>query len=224
MTKKSTKTNTIISEETANLLFSIKAITLSPQKPYRFTSGMLSPIYLDNRLIISHPKVRNKIVNFYLNLINKEIGYKNIDYVSGTATAAIANAMFVAQKLKKPMVYVEVNKGEIHKSKVVGKLKKNKHVLVIEDHITTAGSLVGNVLAIRNFGGIVNRCIVTTTYRMKQAEKFFKKYQVKVYHLTDIHSILDIAIKNGYLKKKERKLIEEWVSDPVGWGKKMGFE
>ncbi len=101
-----------IAKETARMLFSIKAITLSPKKPYRYTSGILSPIYTDNRMIISYPNIRNKIIDFYLKIIRAEIGLRNIDIISGTATAAITQAMIIADRLKRPMVYVEVPKKE----------------------------------------------------------------------------------------------------------------
>lgn len=216
--------NKKIAEQTARLLFSIKAISFSPKKPFRFTSGMLSPIYLDNRIVISYPSVRKKIIDFYLNIIYKQIGIHNIEVISGTATAAIPNAMVISSKICKPMVYVEINKGEIHKSKLIGKLKKGNRVLIIEDHITTAGSLVGNVLTVRKAGGIAQAAIATTTYNMSKAKKSFKENKVKVFYLTTIKMILDVAIKDGFLKKKERQIVEKWTSDPINWGKIMGFE
>ena len=115
-----------IAEETARLLFSIEAVTLSPRKPYRYTSGILSPIYTDVRLIISYPDVREKLIDFYLNTIEEKIGRENVDFVSGTATAAVSPAAFIADRLKKPMIYVEISKKEKVKSKIRGKLKKNK--------------------------------------------------------------------------------------------------
>lgn len=213
-----------IAEETARLLFSIKAITLSPKKPYRFTSGILSPIYCDNRLAISYPDVRKKIISFYLSVIDKQIGKKNIDYISGTATAAIPHAMLIADSLKKPMVYVEILKGEKNKTKIGGRLRKNKRVVIIEDHISTGGSAVGNILAIKKAGGFVKECIATTTYEMKKAKKALKQSRIKTYCLTTITNILDVAVEDGFLEENEREIVAEWTLDPPNWGKKMGFE
>lgn len=213
-----------IAEATARLLFSIKAITLSPKEPYRYTSGILSPIYCDNRLVISYPDIRRKIVEFYLEIIRKQIGRQNIDFISGTATAAIPQAALIADRLQKPMVYVEVSKKERHKSKVRGKLEKNKKVVIIEDHISTGGSTIANILAIRKAGGVTRECISTTTYLMKKAQEAFKQNGVKIYCLTTINYILDVAIKDGYLREEEKEMVKEWTLNPVNWGKKFGFE
>lgn len=213
-----------IAQETAKLLLSIKAITFSPKKPYRFTSGILSPIYCDNRIVISYPKIREKIVDFYLYLIKKNIGLRKIDLISGTATAAITHAMLIADRLKRPMIYVEVSKKEINEAKIRGKVDKGEKTIIIEDHISTAGSAVSNALAVRRAGGIVHHCIGTTTYNMKKALESFKQNKITLFSLTDINSILNTAIEFGYLKESEKKIVEEWVKDPPSWGKKMGFE
>lgn len=216
--------NKKIAEETARLLFSIKAITLSPKKPYRYTSGILSPIYCDNRLIISYPGIRKKIADLYMEIIEKQLGIENVDFVSGTATAAVPHAALIADRLKKPMVYVESAKGEKGESKIGGKLKQKKRVIIIEDHISTGGSTVKNVLTVRKAGGITNVCIATTTYNMQKAKKAFKQNKIKVYCLTDITSILETAVKTDLMKADEKEIVKKWTQDPVGWGKKMGFE
>lgn len=213
-----------IAKETARMLFSIKAITLNPQKPYRYTSGILSPIYTDNRMVISYPDIRNKIIDFYLKIIRSEVGLRNIDVISGTATAAITQAMIIADRLKRPMVYVEVPKKEDTPAKIRGIINIGDNAIVIEDLISTGGSAVGNTLALRKAGGKVKYCIATTTYKMKKAHLLFTKNKVKLLTLTNINSVLDTAIEDGLLKKEERKMVEEWLVDPPSWGKKMGFE
>lgn len=213
-----------IAEETATLLLSVKAITMKPNEPYRYTSGMLSPIYCDNRIIISFPKVRKKIINFYTEVIDRCIGVDEVDIISGTATAAVPHAAFIADELKKPMVYITVGKKETDEPKVGGDLRRGKRVVVIEDHISTGGSAVGNALAVRRHGGIANECVITTTYNMKKARDLFNKHRVKVYCLTDINTILDVAVAEGHLDKKDRGTVLEWTKDPATWGKKHGFE
>src|SRR4030042_2977503 len=213
-----------IAYETARILLSIKAITLSPKKPYRFTSGILSPIYIDNRLIISYPKIRKKLIDFYINLIKTQVNSKTINFISGTATAALPQASLIAYKLKKPMIYVEIIKGEKNKTKIGGKLRRLRRGIVIEDHITTGGSSLSNVLAIRKIGGIINNCFAITSYEMKEAKKVFKTNAVNVYSLTTISYILNIAAKDGYIKKSEKDVVREWTLDPKNWGKKFGFE
>ncbi|KKS80656.1 MAG: Orotate phosphoribosyltransferase [Candidatus Beckwithbacteria bacterium GW2011_GWA2_43_10] len=213
-----------IARETAKLLLSIKAITLSPNKPYRYTSGMLSPIYCDNRLVMSYPKVRDKIIEFYIEILEKRIGLAHIDYISGTATAAVPHATFIAQKINKPLVYVEISKDETKKPTIVGKLKKQTRAIVVEDHLTTGGSAVGNALALRKMGVTAIDCIVTTTYNMKEARKLFKQNGINVCCLTNIDTILEVAVEDGYLRKFQRAVVRGWIDDPENWARKHGFE
>lgn len=213
-----------IAKETAQLLLSISAITLSPQKPYRFTTGLLSPIYCDNRMVISYPDVREKIISFYEKVIEEAIGSDTVHAISGTATAAIPNATFIADVLKKPMVYVQVGKKETEPSEIFGAMpKKGQSALTVEDHVSTGGSLVANVLALREQGIQADTSVVTTTYNMDKAEELFKKHKLTVYTLTDIDTILDEAVTAGYLKAKEKAIVVDWVADPPGWAKRQGL-
>lgn len=214
-----------ISKKTAELLLGIKAIDLRPKKPFRFTSGILSPIYIDNRIVMSFPKVRNKIIGFYIKVIKEKIGLTKVNLLSGTATAAIPQAAFIAQKLNLPMVYVRgTKKGHGKENQIEGVVKKGQKLIVIEDHISTGGSLVGNVKAIRAAKGIVKYAVVTTTYLMKSAAESFKKSKIRVLSLTDFKEIIEVAIKKGYLKEKDRDLVLKWAENPKNWGKKFGFE
>lgn len=213
-----------IAEQTAKNLFYINAVTLNLKQPYRYTSGILSPIYCDNRLIMSYPKIRDQIIDSYIKLIKKHIGLNNCDYLSGTATAAIPQTAFISYRLQKPMVYVEVIKGEKFKSKIRGKLPINKKVIIIEDLISTGGSSIANVLAIRKVGGKVKNCIAIMSYLMNKAKENFSNYKIKVFCLCTINDILDTAVKEGYIKIKEKAMIEQWLIDPLNWGKKYGFE
>lgn len=214
-----------ISKKTAELLLSIKAIALRPREPFKYTSGIFSPIYIDNRTAISYPKVREKIIDFYIKAIKEKIGLKNVDLLSGTAIAAIPPAAFIAQKLNLPMVYVrETRKGHGKKNQVEGVVRRGQKILIIEDHISTGGSLVRNVEAIRGVGGRVNYAIATTTYSMKLAEANFKKAKIKVFTLTNFKEIIEVAIKKKYIKEKDRNLVFRWAEDPKNWGKKFGFE
>ena len=214
-----------VSLKTAQLLLKIKAVLLRPQKPFRYTSGILSPIYIDNRLIISYPSVRQKIVRFYVQVLKTQIGLTNIDLLSGTATAAIPHTAFVAQKLKLPMVYVrDTKKGHGRENQIEGVVKKGQKVVIIEDHISTGGSLLGNVRAIRSAGGRVKYAVATTTYLFKTADQAFKKAKIKVFTLTNFKDIVDVAVKEGYMKEKHRHLVLEWAYNPQAWGKRFGYE
>jgi len=217
--------NKNIARKTANLLFDINAISISLKKPFRFTTGILSPIYIDNRMTISYPKVRKQINYFYIKIIMEKIGLDNIDVISGTATAAIPYAAFIAQELNLPMIYVRKDKkGYGKQNKIEGIMKKGEKVLVIEDHISTGSNLMGNVKAVRQRGGKVQYAVGTTTYLMKIADKIFKKEKIKLFTFTDLNWIINVAIEKKLIKPAERKIILEWAKNPKKWGKKFGFE
>ncbi len=204
----------------AKNLLDIKAISLRPHKPFKFTSGILSPIYIDNRITISYPDLRDKIIAQYIKIIKNDIGLDNIDVVSGTATAAIPHAAFIAQKLNLPMVYVrEKKKGHGKENQIEGVVKKGQKVLVIEDHISTGGSLIGNTKAIRNAGGKVSYAIANTNFLMIKAAQNFKKLDIKVFSITDFETIVTTAVKTGYLKDKDKELVLSWASNPEKWGR-----
>jgi orotate phosphoribosyltransferase len=212
-----------ISKKIAKLLLEINAITLSPKEPYRYTSGILSPIYCDNRLTISYPEKREIIRDAFIQKIKKH----NIEFdvICGTATAGIPHASFLAQKLKKPMVYVRSKSKEHGKENLVeGKLEKAKKVLVIEDHISTGGSSISAVKGVRDQGGIVEYCLAITTYEMKKAEQRFQDTECELITITDFSTIIEIAAENNYIKKDEKDMILDWNKNPEKWGKKHGFE
>ncbi len=212
-----------IAEEVAKVLLQIKAITLSPEKPYRFVSGLLSPIYTDNRLLISYPKERKKIVKFLVDKM-KEAKIKP-DLVAGTATAGIPHAAWVADALKLPMVYVRSGGKDHGKGKEVeGVLKKSQEAVVIEDLISTGGSALNTVGAIRRYGGKVETIVAIFDYEMPASAKSFKKSKVKLIPLVTLSALVSVASKKGYLKPKDCEVVLEWVKDTQGWGKKMGFE
>jgi orotate phosphoribosyltransferase len=214
-----------IAEKTAECLLEIKAISFRIKKPFRFTTGLLSPIYIDNRLVISYPVIREKILDFYIQVIKKQIGLDKIQLISGTATAAIPYAAFIAQKLHLPMVYVrKTAKAHGKTNQIEGLVKKGQKTLIIEDHISTGSSTIANALAIRNAAGVAKQAIGVTTYNLKVAEENFQKANLSVYTLTDFVSIIKCAIKNGYLRKKEEKIVSSWVINPKQWAKKHGFE
>ena len=217
------KTN--IAKQTADLLFDINAVSLKPNKPFRFTSGIFSPIYIDNRVIFSHPAIRIKIVTFMINLIINKIGLKEVEILSGTASAAIPYTAFISQTLELPMVYVrDTRKGYGKKNQVEGVVEKGKKVLVIEDHITTGGSTIGNAKAIKSVGGNVKYAISATNYNLPISAQNFKKNKLKVFSLTDISEITEVAIKRKIIEKKDKAIILEWSKNPSAWGKKFGFE
>lgn len=210
-------------EKVAKILLGISAITLNPQKPYKYTSGILSPIYTDCRLLISFPKERREIIKYYLDAIKKS--KISVDVVAGTATAGIPWASWIADTLNLPMIYVRSSQKEHGKrNQLEGRIRKGQKVVVIEDLISTGKSSIETVTAIRNSGAIAFNVFSVMTYGIKKAEINFKKNKIKLVSLTDFNTVTNVARKNNYISQKGKKIILEWAKNPTSWGKKMGLE
>jgi len=209
----------------AKLLLSIGAMTFRFNPPYVFTTGLKSPVYLDNRLVMSYPKVRKQIVDAYINVIKENIGLENIDCISATATAAIPQGAWVADRLNLPMVFVRpTTKSYGKQTQVEGVVNKKANILIIEDHISTAASVAGNAQAIRKLGGIVKYAIATTTYETAKSIEILKENKIKLIPLTTGKVLVQTAFEEKLISQKEKESIDVWFQDPPTWAKKMGFE
>lgn len=207
-----------IAVKTAGILLEIGAVSFRFDPPYTFTSGLKSPIYLDNRIIMSYPKERRQIVLHYIEIIKNEIGLTNIDYISGTASAAIPQAAWIAGELDLPLVYVRPTTKSYGKgNKLEGDLKKGSRVLIVEDHISTAASVVGNAETVRELGSAVVGCVATTTYETKESIAALQQYDVKLYSLTNGKIIVDEAMKKGAISEAEKAIVDKWFHDPASW-------
>ena len=209
-------------EKVAKILLEIKAVTLSPRKPYRFVSGLLSPIYTDNRLLMSYPKYRREIVKLLADLVRK-IGKP--DVIAGTATAGVAFAAWLSEELNLPMVYTRIQAKDHGRGKQVeGVLKRDQKVLVIEDLISTGKSGLETLSIIRKNGGKVDDVVSIFSYTLTQSLQNYQKAKAKLYYLVDAPSLLEVAEKEGCIKEKEKNAILEWIKSPVDWEKKRtGF-
>lgn len=209
-----------INQDIARELLDIQAVTLSPNKPYKFSSGILSPIYCDNRLWMSYPKQWEILINSMVNVLIHKIGVLNIDVIAGTSTAGISHASYLAERLNLPLIYVK-SKIEQHGkfSQIEGELKPNQRVLLIEDLISTGGSSITCVDAIRKAGGVVNQCMAIFTYELAKSIENFENQNVTVIPLTNFSTIVSVAVDNGYLKPDEKELVLAWKEDPESWGK-----
>jgi len=211
-------------QKVAELLLSINAVSFRFNPPYTYTTGLKSPIYIDNRIILSYPKVRDQIVDFYITTIKEKIGINKVEWISATATAAIPQGVLVADRLKIPLVYVRpTTKAYGKDGKVEGYLEKGKKVLIIEDHISTAASVVGNAQAIRELGGIVKYCIATTTYETQKSTENLKNASIELFSLTTAKTIIKTALQKGQISQKEKNSIDAWFQDPPNWAQKFGF-
>ncbi len=214
-------TNTASSQKVAQILFDIGSVIFRPKQPFKYNTGIISPVYTDNRLIISRPKERDKIISLMLTKIN-EIGIP--DVLAGTATAGIPYAAFLAQKLNLPMVYVKGQAKEYGKqNQVEGTLKRGQRVIVIEDLVSTGGSSVRVVEAVRKLGCKVSDVIAIYTYQLQEAQNNFKKAKITLHSLTNLKTSCAIAVKKGFLKQDQIEIILDWAKDPKNWSRKMGF-
>lgn len=218
---KSTSTANI-AKKVARILVDVGCVIFRPRQPFKFESGILSPVYVDNRLLISSPTQRKKIIKYFIAAI-KKIG--KFDVIAGTAMAGIPHAAWIAQNLNLPMVYVRAQpKDHGRKNQVEGSIRRGQKVLVVEDMVSTAGSSKRVVEAVRKLGAKVTDEVAIYTHNLKEADKNFKKIKIKFHVLTDLNNVSQEAAKRGFLKKGQISIIKNWAKDPKGWGKKMGFE
>ncbi len=208
--------------EIAELLLESKAVTLSPDKPYTYASGIKSPIYCDNRILLSKVEERGKIVEAFEEMFKAEgVAF---DIVAGTATSGIPWASWIAEIENAPLVYVRGKKKEHGKQKEVeGEFEKGKKVLVIEDLVSTGSSSVAAVEACKRAGGVVEDCCAIFTYGMKKAGEKFERVGCRVFALTDFGTLIETAVAKKHITKEQAEIVKEWNKDPEGWGKKYGY-
>lgn len=208
-------------EKVAEILLKINAVTLNPTKPYRFVSGMLSPIYTDNRLLMSYPDEWQQVIDSFANVIVNHIGTQNIDAIAGTATAGISHAAYLAEIMHLPFVYVKSDVDQYGKfTKIEGHIKKGDKVVVLEDLISTGGSSIATVNSVREYGAIVDYCLAIFTYEMQKSKEVFEKEKVNLIALTDMSTLVKVAAKKKYIKPEEEPIVLDWAKDPQEWTKK----
>jgi orotate phosphoribosyltransferase len=207
----------------AEILLERGATTIQADEPFKYSSGMLAPIYNDLRVLISHPEDRKKISK-QLEKLGRE-NFKKIDMIAATATGAIPWGSWIAASLNVPLVYVRPRaKRHGQKNLIEGVLKPGSKTLIIEDLITTGGSALNSVHAVRKAGGEALGVVGIFTYQMKTAVKAFKKDDVPLYTLTNFRTLVSVAARKGQLSVESQDKVLEWAADPEGWGKKMGFK
>ena len=210
----------IYNEETAftvsDFLLQIKAIKLNNNNPFTWASGMRSPIYCDNRVTLSYPKVRTYIRQQFSKAIQDEFG--DIDLIAGVATGAIAQGALVAQELGLPFAYVRsASKGHGLENLIEGKVEEGQSVVVVEDLISTGGSSLKAVKALRDAGCKVKGMVAIFTYQLPAAIKNFEEEKCKLVTLADYESMISRALENNYIKDSDFESLSEWRNDPKKW-------
>jgi len=209
-------------KEIARALIKIDAVGFKPHEPITFVSGMKSPIYVDNRKFPFHPEEWKIVINGFEDTIKqKKIKF---DIIAGIATGGIPHSSTLGHRLNKPSVYVRKEaKGHGKGKKIEGGNVKGKKVLLIEDLVTTGGSSLSGVKALREEGATVEDCLVIISYGFKEAQKSFKKDKVRLHALTSFPVVLQEAVKMKKITKDVKNIVEDWLSDPHGWAERHGF-
>lgn len=215
-----TKKNTIIDQnfarELAKYLLEINAVILRPNNPFTWSSGWNSPIYCDNRLTLRYPEIREKIADKFTGHIKEHL--PDIDVITGTATAGIPHAAWVAQNLHKPLAYVRAKaKAYGLGNQIEGGVDKGQSTLVIEDLISTGGSAMSVVEALKFIGADVKAILSIFTYGFDKAEKQFTEIGIPVYTLTNYEVLIEVALEIGTIKKSDLDLLNQWRENPEEW-------
>ncbi len=204
-----------IAANIATHLLQINAIKLNPQNPFTWASGIQSPIYCDNRITLSYPAVRKTIVNAF---VEKSKEMPAFDVVAGVATAGIPHGALLAAALDVPFIYVR-SKAKAHgrQNLIEGELKEGQRILVIEDLISTGGSSLKAVEALRTAGGNVVGALAIFSYGFSEASDLFAKANCPFATLSNYDALLEAAIASNYIKAEEVATLKAWRANPKAW-------
>lgn len=205
-------TSTQMADHVARLLFESKAVAVNVDRFFQFVSGLLSPLYIDNRVLISYPQARTVVVEYLIGVIERKIGESNLDGIAGTATAGIPWAAWIADHLDAPLIYVRPTPKERGKERQLeGVLKPGQRILVVEDLITTGLSSSNVAEVIRQEGGIVNDCVAIFSFGARSTVERFRLHQLTAWTLTDLWALVRIATSEKYLNDSEIETVKQWA-------------
>ncbi|GAA4236557.1 orotate phosphoribosyltransferase [Postechiella marina] len=203
-------------KKTAEVLLQVNAIKLSPKEPFTWASGWKSPIYCDNRIILSFPPIRNYIRETMAKQIEQQYGKP--DVIAGVATGAIGIGMLVAEYLGLPFIYVRPDaKGHGRKNQIEGFIEGGQNVVVVEDLISTGKSSLNAVKALKEANIKVKGMIAIFTYGFDIATKNFEEENIQLQTLSNYESLLEQALETNYISEKELSTLSEWNSNPSEW-------
>ncbi len=207
-----------IAKEVAKSLLDIKAVSLSPQDPFTWASGIRSPIYCDNRVTMSFPAVRKQIAQGLADLIKEK--YPDAEVIAGTATAGIPHAAWIADILDLPMVYIR-SKAKDHGTgrKIEGKISEGQKMVVVEDLISTGGSVIEASKAAELEGANVLGSVAIFTYELAKGTKNFADAGLAIDTLSNYSTLLEVAHETSYITEAEMDLLKDWSKDPENWYK-----
>jgi orotate phosphoribosyltransferase len=208
--------NSEIENKIAEFLLQIKAIKLQPTNPFTWASGIVSPIYCDNRITLSYPTIRTYIRQQFTETIQEEFG--SVDMISGVATAGIPQGALVAQELGVPFTYVRASaKGHGRQNLIEGEVVDGQRVVVIEDLVSTGKSSLQAIQALRDAGCNVVGLVSIFSYGLEEAEENFKEAKCRFISLSNFDALLNFAVSDNYITDADKRILEDWRRDPKGW-------
>jgi orotate phosphoribosyltransferase len=200
----------------ASALLDIQAVRFTPHDPITFRSGILSPVYVDNRLLIHWPEQWRSVIHG----LRDQIKARTIEFdiIAGIATGGIPHSSALAYELRMPSVFVrKESKGYGAQKMIEGGTVEGKRVLLIEDMVTTAGSSLKGVAALREEGAIVADCLCITTFGFTVANQAFEAAEVNLCPLVEFATIVDEGLRKGIFGDQEYEIIQAWMNDPQNW-------
>ncbi len=200
----------------AEFLLQIKAVKLQPSNPFTWASGWKSPIYCDNRKTLSYPQIRTFIRQAYTEIIHEEFGTPEV--IAGVATGGIAQGALIAQELGVPFIYIRSSaKGHGMQNMIEGDYVEGQNVVVIEDLVSTGGSSLKAVQALREAKMNVKGMVAIFNYGFDLAEQNMKEAKCKLVTISDYDHLVEEALKLGYIKEGDLQSLKEWRQDPSNW-------
>lgn len=200
----------------AHELLRIDAVVLRPNEPFVWSSGWNSPIYCDNRLTLLHPALRIEIAETLVGFIRST--YPDVEVITGTATAGIPHAAWVSDRMNLPMAYVRSKaKSYGMGNQIEGGVKKGQRTIVIEDLISTGGSILSVVEALQFVGADVLGCATIFTYQFDVATAKFNDMNLRLDWLTDYPTLIEVALEEGRIKEQDLALLNRWRQEPSTW-------
>lgn len=204
------------SRELAKSLLDINAVILRPNNPFTWSSGWNSPIYCDNRLTLRFPETRRRISRAFVDIIEDK--FSEVEVITGTATAGIPHAAWIAATLDKPLAYVRAKaKAYGLGNQIEGGVDKGQSTIVIEDLVSTGGSAMSVINALQFIGADIKALLSIFTYGFDKAVKKFEEKDIPFYSLTDYTTLIDVALETGYIKDSDLELLNNWRKSPETW-------
>ena len=214
----------VIAEITARMLLEVKAVLFFEDKPFIFTSGWASPVYIDIRKLIFYPRIRSQLVDFAATTLARDAGFEQFDVVAGGETAGIPYAAWISDRLGLPMQYVRKKaKGFGRNAQIEGDVREGARTLLVEDLATDGGSKINFCKALREAGAIVEHVFVNFYYDIfPDSKKTFSDLGVRLHSLATWWDVLAVVKKGGYLQPAQIAEVEKFLHEPAKWSAAHG--